>query len=61
MTQADRAAALEDLRYWKAGALVLGETHAQADVLRATVTDLLGREPTLVGGAWVWEVSDLSR
>ncbi|MDP9792106.1 hypothetical protein J2S43_000618 [Catenuloplanes nepalensis] len=59
VTAADRAAALDDLRYWKAGALVLGERHAQADVLRATVTDLLGRQPELVGGAWVWKVSDL--
>ncbi|MFI5838286.1 hypothetical protein ACIA8K_01020 [Catenuloplanes sp. NPDC051500] len=59
VTPVDRAAAREDLKYWKAGALVLGETHARADLLKATVTDLLGREPRLVGGAWVWEVSDL--
>ncbi len=60
ITSGDRTAAIEDLKYWKAGALVLGERHAQADLLRATVTDLLQREPELVGGAWVWEVSDLS-
>ncbi|MDR7278020.1 hypothetical protein [Catenuloplanes atrovinosus] len=59
VTPADRSAALADLKYWRAGALVLGERHPQAAPLRATVTDLLGREPRLVGGAWVWEVSDL--
>lgn len=59
VTAADRAAALEDLKYWKAGALVLGERHAQAEILKSTVTELLGREPALVGGAWVWAVSDL--
>ncbi|GAB7037399.1 glycosyl transferase [Catenuloplanes niger JCM 9533] len=59
VTPADRAAARDDLKYWRAGALVLGERHAQAEILKRTVSDLLGREPRLVGGAWVWEVSDL--
>jgi hypothetical protein len=59
LTAADRRAAVADLVFWRAGVLVLGQ-HEHADALRATVSDLLGREPQAIGGAQVWDVRDLS-
>ena len=38
--------------------VVLGE-HRNADVLQATVTDLLARQPQRIGGVLVWDVRDL--
>jgi hypothetical protein len=53
---ADRAAALQDLTYWRAAVLVLAP--GRSDVpLRQTVTDLVGREPIFTGGVWVWTVN----
>jgi len=45
-----------DLAYWRAGVVVLvpGATHA--DVLRSTVTQVLG-PPRLVGGVEIWSLS----
>ncbi|HET9517989.1 MAG TPA: hypothetical protein VFO77_09715, partial [Actinoplanes sp.] len=56
---ADRQAAVADLRYWRAGVLVLGR-HEHADALGATVSDLLGRQPQQIGGARIWDVRDLA-
>jgi hypothetical protein len=55
ITEVDRQNMIEDLRYWHAAVVVLGQV-AHADVLRATVTDLLGTPPRYLGGAWVWDV-----
>ncbi len=51
----DRAAALADLAYWRAGALVLAPGRAEL-ALWQTVTALLGREPVFTGGVWLWTV-----
>ncbi|MBF6204998.1 glycosyl transferase [Streptomyces gardneri] len=53
-----RARALEDLRYWHADVLVLPATK-NGDVLRETVTQLLGFTPTRVEDVWLWDVHTL--
>ncbi len=58
ISDGDRRAAITDLVFWRAGVVVLGQ-HPHADALRATVTDLLERQPQSVGGALVWDVRDL--
>ncbi|MBF6164322.1 glycosyl transferase [Streptomyces gardneri] len=52
------ARALEDLRYWHADVLVLPATK-NGDVLRETVTQLLGFTPTRVEDVWLWDVHTL--
>lgn len=51
----ERAAALEDLRFWRADVVVLAR-HSQEDALRATVQDLLGEPGREIGDVWVWNV-----
>lgn len=58
VTAADRRAAIDDLIFWRAGAVVL-IPHRYSTVLQATVTDLLQRAPQQVGGVMVWDVRDL--
>nr|WP_231856010.1 DUF6541 family protein [Nocardia cyriacigeorgica] len=54
----DRAAALADLRYWRADVVVLPRT-TNADTLRQTMTQLLGTGPVRVQDVWVWDVRTL--
>nr|WP_320069039.1 hypothetical protein [Micromonospora sp. RTGN7] len=54
-----RMSALEDLRYWRAGVVVLGP-HKHADALRRGMTELTGIRPTYTGGAWIWDVRPLT-
>ncbi|MCO8275377.1 hypothetical protein M1L60_32820 [Actinoplanes sp. TRM 88003] len=53
-----REMTLADLRYWKAGAVVLTPQVRDIEMLR-TMTGLLGYQPTWTGGAWVWDVRHL--
>jgi hypothetical protein len=53
-----REMTLADLRYWKAGVIVLTPQVRDIEMLTA-MTDLLGFEPTWIGGAWVWDVRSL--
>ena len=53
-----REMTLADLRYWKAGAIVLTPQVRDTDMLRA-MTGLLNSRPTWTGGAWVWDVRNL--
>lgn len=53
LTPQDRTQAAADFAAWRADALVIGPDPA-AEVLRVTVTDLLGREPQSVDGVLVW-------
>ncbi|MBV1855483.1 hypothetical protein [Catellatospora tritici] len=55
VTDADRAQALADARYWKADALVLPVAHRAAAQLH-TVMDALYGPGTAVGDVWVWDV-----
>ncbi|WP_229399264.1 hypothetical protein [Micromonospora okii] len=59
VTGPTRRAALEDLRYWRAGVVVLGP-HEHADALRRGMTELTGVRPTYTGGVWVWDVRPLT-
>jgi hypothetical protein len=56
---ADRAAALDDLRYWHAAVVVLTPRQPYEPVLREVTSDLLGTQPRLVDGLWVWDVRPL--
>ncbi|MEV0899627.1 hypothetical protein [Actinoplanes sp. NPDC049802] len=53
-----REVTLADLRFWKAGVVVLTPQSRDIELLR-TMSDLLGFRPTWTGGVWVWDVSDL--
>jgi hypothetical protein len=57
VTEADRRAAVEDLRYWRAAVVVLPPGYRE-DPLRRTVDLLLG-PGTRIGGAWIWDVRGL--
>ncbi|WP_433299254.1 hypothetical protein ACQP2F_45700 [Actinoplanes sp. CA-030573] len=53
-----REMTLADLRYWKAGVIVLTPQIRDIEMLRV-MTDLLGFEPTWKGGVWMWDVRRL--
>ncbi|MGW4328360.1 glycosyl transferase [Nocardia sp. NPDC004573] len=53
-----RARGLDDLRFWRADVLVLPATK-NGEVLRETVTQLLGFTPTRVEDVWLWDVHTL--
>lgn len=57
VTPAWRAAARQDLEFWKAGLLVLAPQRHDTE-LRATVDALLGRPGKWVGGVWIWDLHD---
>ncbi len=58
ITDTRREMTLADLRYWKAGAVLLTPQVRDLEMLRA-MTGLLGFAPTWTGGAWVWDVRHL--
>jgi hypothetical protein len=58
ITDTRREMTLADLRYWRAGVIVLTPQTHDIDLLRA-MTDLLGFQPTWTGGAWIWDVRSL--
>lgn len=59
ITEQERTAAKEDLRYWRAGAVILGP-HEHADALRSGMTELIGIAPTYTEGVWLWDVRNLT-
>jgi hypothetical protein len=58
ITDTRREMTLADLRYWKAGVIVLTPQERDIEMLRA-MSDLLGFQPTWTGGAWIWNVRNL--
>ena len=58
ITDTRREMTLADLRYWKAGAIVLTPQDRDVEMLRA-MSDLLGFQPAWTGGAWVWNVRSM--
>jgi hypothetical protein len=58
ITETRREMTLADLRYWKAGVVVLTPQVRDIEMLRA-MTELLGFQPTWTGGAWIWDVRNL--
>ena len=58
ITDTRREMTLADLRYWKAGVIMMTPQARDIEMLRA-MTGLLGFTPTWSGGAWVWDVRAL--
>jgi hypothetical protein len=58
ITDTRREMTLADLRYWKAGVIVMTPQARDVDMLRA-MTGLLGFDPIWRGDAWVWDVRTL--
>ncbi|MEV0394082.1 hypothetical protein [Polymorphospora rubra] len=56
--EAERQAAREDLIYWRAGVVVLGEQR-RVEELRVAMTELMGEPPQRVDDVWLWDVRDL--
>ncbi len=54
-----REGLIADLRFWRAGALVLSDREPRADVLRELVDDLVDDEGVRTGGVTVWNVAPL--
>ncbi|MFD2768398.1 hypothetical protein [Micromonospora eburnea] len=59
ITPQDQVAAVTDLRYWRAGAVILDPRLRQADALGRGMTALTGIEPVFTGGVWLWDVRPL--
>ncbi len=60
ITDADRANAVADLRYWQAQAIVLDPASVQYPVQLKAAVDLLVGPGTYVDGVWVWPVRTIS-
>jgi hypothetical protein len=59
ITDTNRRQMIVDLKFWRAAIVVLSPRRYNAEALRQTTADLLGFEPTLIDGAWVWDVRGL--
>ncbi|HWB36588.1 MAG TPA: hypothetical protein VHA75_11245, partial [Rugosimonospora sp.] len=55
----DSAAALADLRFWRAAALILPFDSKNEYPLYQVTSELVGFRPTPVGGVWLWDVRGL--
>ncbi|WP_236796182.1 glycosyl transferase [Amycolatopsis sp. GM8] len=60
VTDADRAAAIADLRYWHADVMVLAPGTTNQQPLQATVEALLNTPARYVDGVWLWDVRPLT-
>lgn len=58
VTEARREMTLADLRFWKAGVVVLTPQERDIEMLKV-MTEILGFQPTWVQGAWLWNVRRL--
>ncbi|MEV4810123.1 hypothetical protein [Micromonospora avicenniae] len=59
ITPQSRVNAVGDLRYWRAGVVILGP-HRQAEALRRGMTELTGIEPVFTRGVWLWDIRPLT-
>ncbi|MFI6264287.1 hypothetical protein [Micromonospora sp. NPDC051006] len=59
ITPQSRVNAVDDLRFWRAGVVILGP-HRHADALRRGMTEMTGIQPVYRGGVWVWDVRALT-
>ncbi|MEU8083224.1 hypothetical protein AB0B57_06345 [Micromonospora sp. NPDC049101] len=55
ITPQGRVRAVDDLRFWRAGVVILGP-HEHEAALRRGMTELTGLQPSFTGGVWVWDV-----
>ena len=53
-----REVTLADLRFWKAGVIVVVPQSRDIQMIQ-TMQEILNREPMLVGGVWLWDVRAL--
>jgi len=61
VTDADRAAAVADLKHWKAAIVVVpGGKNVTEELYYKLNTQLLGSSPTWRNGVWVWDVRQLA-
>jgi hypothetical protein len=58
VSDADKSAAVADLRYWRAAVVVLAPGPDEERLWRTT-SELLGFQPNFVGGLWLWDVRKL--
>jgi hypothetical protein len=58
VTDADRHAAVADLKFWRAAVVVLAP-EGNEELLWRTTSQLIGFPPKFVGGVWVWDVRGL--
>lgn len=59
VTPQRRADAISDLRYWRAGVVILAP-RKDSVAMRLGMTQLTGIEPKMIGGVWVWDVRSLA-
>ncbi|MGC4815460.1 hypothetical protein ACLQ29_33595 [Micromonospora sp. DT228] len=55
ITPQARVRAVDDLRFWRAGVVILGP-HEHETALRRGMTELTGIQPVRTGDVWVWDV-----
>jgi hypothetical protein len=55
----DRLNLLQDLRAWRGAVVVLHPRQMNADLMRKTMTKIIGFEPSFVDGVWLWDVRSL--
>jgi hypothetical protein len=60
VTEQGRRQAVADLRHWRTAVVVVDPGQANAEPLLKTTAELLGFEPTFVGGLWIWDVRSLT-
>jgi hypothetical protein len=56
VSERDKMQMRADLTYWRAAILVLDPDRRNAEALRQITSDLVGFQPTMINGAWVWDV-----
>ncbi|MEU7608964.1 hypothetical protein [Micromonospora sp. NPDC049204] len=59
ITPQARVRAVDDLRFWRAGVVILGP-HEHETALRRGMTELTGIQPARTGDVWVWDVRSLT-
>jgi hypothetical protein len=58
VTAQRQADAIDDLRFWRAGVVILAPRPDSA-AMRLGMIELTGIEPKMIGGVWVWDVRSL--
>jgi hypothetical protein len=59
ITEARREMTFADLRFWRAGVVLLTPQPRDVEMLRA-MSEILGFQPTWTGGAWIWDVRNVT-
>ena len=51
---------LDELRAWRVGLVLVVPGGNREKAVRQTLTNLIGQEPALVDGAWIWDVRQIT-